>query len=96
MENSGCGTPIMRIKMRVEENGEILYILLQDVFEIEEGNFSKGYSIRIESNIEGEFESELLENVSSDYEEAFDLLVLFARNTVTPDSALYVMEDLLS
>ena len=96
MENSGDRIQIVHVKVVLEENSEIMYILSEQTFDGEYGVSGKGYNITIQSQIEGVFESVNLEDVSRDQDEAFELLALFAKNTVTPDSALYIMEDLLS
>ena len=96
MENNGEGVQSVRVKVVLDENSELLYILTEEIFDGKYGVSGKGYNILIKSDICGEIETELLEDVSRDYDEAFELLMLFAGNTVTPDSAMYIMEDLLS
>ena len=96
MESSCDRVQNISLNVVLEDNNYILYILSEQYFGEEYGLPGRAYSITIESNIEGVFERVILEDVSREYEEAYDILALFAKNTVTPESAKFIMEDLMS
>lgn len=96
MENVIDCSVCFEIKVKTENSGELHYILKRHKVGVEYHLEGSGYSIEISSDIRGTTEYVFLEDISRDYEEAVDLIKVFAKNTVTPESAIYIMEDLLS
>lgn len=96
MKNNVEESIVFEIKVRLEGDDEIWYGLvrhnvgdLQDIAGV-------GYSIQIKSHIQEGSEYIFLEDVSREYEEGVELITEFAKNTVTPESAIYIMEDLFT
>lgn len=84
------------IKLNLREDLEVKYTLVRHESDKAYGIDGECYGINITADIKGIMESLMLEDISRDYEQALDVMFLLARNTVLPDTALYVMEDLLS
>ncbi len=83
---------VMEVKVMLEGRGELLYRLLR-CFDEENGEI---YSLYVNMNPGESEESAFLEDISREKAEAVDYLFLFAKETVTPDTAEIIMEELLS
>ena len=96
MENTVGIASSVEIRVRLDGNSEIKYNLIKHNSDTEYGVKGECFGIELTSVINGEREEAFLEDVARDYTEALDLVMLLARNTVTPETAPYIMEDLLS
>ena len=96
MENGVGSSVIMKTKVYLEGGLELEYILLSQT--LDENTLLPGecFSLEIRSRYEEEYDGIVLEDVAREREEGVELLCIFAKNTVTPESAEYIMEDLLS
>lgn len=83
---------IIEVKVLLEGRGELFYRLLK-CFDGENGDM---YSLYVILNPGDSEETAFLEDISRDRDEAVDYLFLFAKETVTPDTAVIIMEELLS
>ena len=99
MESCGsCGDRAVKISIKVELECEIelFYEMLEQVILDPCEICGKGYSIEIRAKVGNEIQSVMLEDVSREYDEALSILSILWKNTVTPETALCIMEDYFS
>ena len=96
MEQTVENEVIAEIKVYLKGNSFIHYRMKNCYINEEDGVPGNGFDLELESEIDGNKEYALLEDITRDFDEAFDILIMFAKNTVTPESAEYIMEDILS
>ena len=87
---------IYEIRVKTEGEVNLEYLLRHHRAGEEYGVPGMVYSIEIIMDSPAENESVILEDITRDYQEAVDIITEFAKNTVTPDSAIYIAEDMLS
>lgn len=83
---------LVSISVNLEQIGELSYLLIND-----KGTDGKDcYSMIVKYSCNETEQTAVLEDITRDKEEATDFVYLFAKETVTPDTASIIMEDLLS
>lgn len=96
MKNYEDTVIVSELKAELENEGQIDYRLIYHKVGELYGVEGMGYSIEIVSWINGEKEEIFIEDVTRDRKNAVWIIGLFAENAVTPDSAEYIIEDILS
>ncbi len=96
MESTNGSGIVAEVKIYLKGNSWLRYILTERKITDELGDDRDSYSIILEGEIDEEHEYAVLEDVYSDRCEAMSILMVFAENTVTPESAEYIMEDILA
>ena len=85
-------SPILQISVNLTNIQTLTY----ELFQSEDVLNQTIYSLQITYNTENTLETDFLEDISRNKEQATDIAFLFAKETVTPDTAHIIMEEMLS